>query len=106
MSWITVLWSMFASACLTLALVNVLVWWRQREARANGLFAVLAVATAIYSACEIWLMRAETVEEYGRAMWWAHLPGFVIIVSVVIFVRIYLRAGRTWLAWLSAAPAR
>jgi hypothetical protein len=40
MSWVTVLWSMIASACLTFALVHGLVWWRQREAWANLLFAL------------------------------------------------------------------
>ena len=31
MSWVTIIWAMIASACLTLALVHVLVWWRRRE---------------------------------------------------------------------------
>jgi two-component system, LuxR family, sensor kinase FixL len=32
-------------------------------------------------------------------MRWAHLPAWVLIVSLVGFVRLYLRAGRLWLAW-------
>jgi hypothetical protein len=35
MSWVTIVWSMIASACLTLALVHGLVWWWRREAWAN-----------------------------------------------------------------------
>jgi PAS domain S-box-containing protein len=33
------------------------------------------------------------------AVRWAHLPAWVLIVSLVGFVRLYLRAGRLWLAW-------
>src|SRR5207244_2663129 len=30
---------------------------------------------------------------------WVHVPVWVIIVSLVIFVRLHLKAGRQWLAW-------
>ena len=60
MSWVTIIWAMIASACLTLALVHVLVWWRRREALANLLFALAAVATAVFALCELWMMRVET----------------------------------------------
>jgi hypothetical protein len=48
MSSVTIIWAMIASACLTLALVHVLVWWRRREAWANLLFALTAMATALF----------------------------------------------------------
>ena len=38
MSWVTVVWSMIASACLTLAVIYLLVWWRNRTAWAHLLF--------------------------------------------------------------------
>jgi two-component system, LuxR family, sensor kinase FixL len=99
MSWLTVIWSMIASACLTLALVHVLVWWWQRGARANLLFALSAVATAVLAGCELWMMRAETPAAFGTAVRWGHAPVWVLFVSIVGFVRLYLRAGRLWLAW-------
>jgi PAS domain S-box-containing protein len=99
MSWVTIIWAMIASACLTLALVHVLVWWRRREARANLFFALTAVAAAVFAGFELWMMRAETPDAFGVAMRWAHVPGWVLIVSLVGFVRLYLRAGRLWLAW-------
>jgi hypothetical protein len=43
MSWVTIIWAMFSSAYLTLALVHVLVWRGRREARANLLFTLSAV---------------------------------------------------------------
>ena len=44
-------------------------------------------------------MRADTPAEFGLALRWIHIPIWVIIVSLVGFVRLYLRAGRPWLAW-------
>jgi two-component system, LuxR family, sensor kinase FixL len=99
MSWVTIIWAMIASACLTLALVHVLVWWRRREVLANLLFALTAVAAAVFAGCELWMMRAETPGAFGMAVRWAHVPASVLIVSLVGFVRLYLRAGRLWLAW-------
>jgi PAS domain S-box-containing protein len=99
MSGVTIIWSMIASACLTLALVHLLVWWRRPNARANLLFALSAVATAVYGGCELWMMRAETPGAFGMAVRWTHVPAWVLIMSLVGFVRVYLRAGRWWLAW-------
>ena len=90
---------MNASACLTLALVNALVWWRRREASANGIFALLALTVVSYAAGEFWLMRATTVETYGLVLRWMHVPLFVGIILLILFVRVHLRAGRLWLAW-------
>ena len=43
-------------------------------------------------------MRAETPGAFGIAVRWGHAPLWVVIVSLVGFVRLYLRAGRLWLA--------
>jgi two-component system, LuxR family, sensor kinase FixL len=75
------------------------IWCRRRKVWANLLFTLSSVATAVFAGFELWLMRAETPETFGAAMRWAHLPAWVLIVSFVGFVRLYLRAGRFWLAW-------
>lgn len=90
---------MIAAACLTLAGVHVLVWARQQAARGNLLFSLSAAATAAMAGCELWMMRAQTPEEFGAAVRWMHVPVWVMILSLVGFVRVYLRAGRPWLAW-------
>jgi two-component system sensor kinase FixL len=99
MNWVTIIWAMIASACLTLALVHLLVWCRRPEARANLLFALMAVATAAFAGCELWMMWAETPVSFGNAVRWGHLPIWVLYLSLVGFVGLYLRAGRLWLAW-------
>ncbi len=99
MSWVAVIWPMIASACLTLAAVHLLIWIRKRTAWANLLFAVMAAATAAVAANELWLMRADTVREFGVALRWAHVPYWVLTIALVAFVRLYLRAGRLWLVF-------
>ncbi len=38
MSWVTIIWSMIASACLTLAAMHLLVWLKKRTEWTNLLF--------------------------------------------------------------------
>jgi len=45
------------------------------------------------------MMLAQSSQDFGRALRWLHMPAWVLIVSIVGFVRLYLRAGRRWLAW-------
>jgi two-component system, LuxR family, sensor kinase FixL len=99
MSWITVLWSMNAAACLTLAGIYLLVWCKQRESWVYLAFSFSAVGGAALTAFELALVRAQTVEQYGAILRWAQLPIWAVVVSLVIFVRLYLRAGHPWLAW-------
>jgi PAS domain S-box-containing protein len=103
MSWVTVIWSMSAGACLTLAFLQFIVWCKDRAARANLVFALGAVAVAVFAGLELALMRAETPAQFGTVARWIHVPGWVLIVSIVAFVRLYLNAGRRWLAWTVVA---
>jgi PAS domain S-box-containing protein len=99
MSWITIVWSMNASACLTLAAFYGAVWCKQRENRVYIVFSCSAVAAAAISAFELWMINARTVEQYGLLVRWVHVPTWVLTVSFVTFVQLYLHAGRAWLAW-------
>ena len=99
MSWITVLWPMMAAACITLALMQLLVWARMPTRTAPLLFAIAALGVAAIAGFELGMMRAETPGEFGTLQRWFHLPGFVVFVSLVFFVKVYFGAGRPWLAW-------
>jgi two-component system sensor kinase FixL len=99
MSWVTVIWSMGVGACLTLAFIQFVVWWKDRAARANLIFSVLAIAVATFAVLELALMRATTPEQFGTVVRWMHVPAWLMIASIVGFVRLYLNAGRQWLAW-------
>ena len=60
MNLVTIIWSFVASACLTLAAMNSLVWLKKRTARANLLISVMAAATAFTAFFELAMMEAET----------------------------------------------
>jgi two-component system, LuxR family, sensor kinase FixL len=103
MSWITIAWSMMASACLTLAMVHLIIWFKQRSQRAHLLFSVTAVAVAAIAACELLAMHTQTTEQFGKIEWWAHLPVSFAVVSIVGFVLFYFHTGRPWLGYTVCA---
>src|SRR5437899_11161548 len=62
----------------------------------------MAVSVAAIAAFELAMMRAETPDRFGTLMRWTHVPVFVVVVCLVIFVRLYFGTGRPWLghaAW-------
>lgn len=67
--------------------------------RANLLFAVMATAVAALAATELAMMRAQSAVQFGIAVRWMQVASWVIVTSLVLFVRVYLRSGRLWLAW-------
>ena len=99
MSWITVVWSINIGACLTLAAMYLTVWCKQRESWVHLLFSCSAIAAAAISAFELEMMNARTVEQYEALVRWIHVPVWVLMLSFVAFVRLYLHAGRASLAW-------
>ena len=101
MSLVTIIWAMNASACLTFALMYVFIWCRRRDVLANLLFAVIATGAAFVAGCELAMMRAGTPMEFGWALRWGHLAISFDIIFIAWFVRLFLQAGRTWLAWLA-----
>jgi CheY-like chemotaxis protein len=100
MSWSTVIWSMCAAACLTLAGQHLLVWSKHRRGWDHLAFVASALAAAVVAGFELALMHATTTTRYGELMRWGHVPFTALIISILWFVRLYLRAGRLWLAWL------
>ena len=98
MSWITIIWSINVGACLTLAAMYLAVWCRGRESLVRLLFSCIAASAALIAAYELQLIRAATLEEYGAILHWRPLSTWVLVLSLVGFTRLYLRAGRLWMA--------
>src|SRR6266481_4995381 len=71
----------------------------KREHWEHLVFSFTALAGAALTAFEVALLRAQTTAQYAALLRWVQLPVWVLVVSLVVFVRLYLRAGRPWLAW-------
>ncbi|MCG2595462.1 ATP-binding protein [Ramlibacter sp. XY19] len=99
MSWTLVIWSMLASACLTFALIHLLVWLRDRSSLTSLYFALMCVGTAFLALCEVLMMQSRTPQEFARVVRWLHVPLLLILAALVGFVYVYLQSRRLWLAW-------
>jgi|GEM_PF-2153795 len=99
MNWVEIIWSMTAATCLTLAGVHLLVWLRARTSWVNLLFASSAVSVAVIAGFELTLMHSHSTAQFGTVQRWMHVPFWVLVVSLVWFLRLYLGMGRIWLAW-------
>lgn len=72
MSWVTIIWAMIVAACLTLAAIYFLIWCQRRTLWADLCFTLTAVGVAAFAGCELWMMRAQTPEEFAAALRWIH----------------------------------
>ena len=95
MSVVTIVWSMIAGACCTLAAAHLPVWWRNRESGASFAFAMAAICTAGLSFCELAMLHAPTPAAYAAALRWAHLTVTLLLLC----------AGRVHLSVPSRRPA-
>lgn len=102
-NWIQLLWAMMAAASLTLGIVHLVVWFKQRTHHANLTFFALASSVAVFSGFELAIVGAQTPAELALWLRWAHVPIAAIVVLIVVFVRLYFGVGRLWLAWLAVA---
>lgn len=101
MQWVTIIWSMTASACLTLGLVHALVWWHHREKLDRLFFALLAVSTAWFSYFEWSSLQAQRPEIFLWSFRWMQLPTWCMIAGLIGYVITHLRAGNWWIAGLA-----
>ena len=53
MSWVVIVWSMMAASSLTLAVIHLFVWFRQRGDYSHLLFSLLAVSAALFGWFEL-----------------------------------------------------
>jgi hypothetical protein len=98
MSVVTIVWSMIAGACCTLAAVHLPVWWRNREGGGASLaFAMASICTAGVAFCELAMLHAQTPAAYAVMLRWAHLPVTLLLLALAAFTYLYLgAAGHGW----------
>src|SRR5438046_9305636 len=98
MSWLTTIWTVIASACLTLAAIHVHVWMWQRQAVGNAAFALLAASVAGMAYAEVHLLHADTTSEFGRMLWWYQITIWTGLIAPVAFVLFPFHPGRVRMA--------
>jgi signal transduction histidine kinase len=88
---------MQAAAALTVAVLYAVVWTVDRRNRAYFALCVVAMAMVGVARCELGMMHATTVAEYGNWARLCYLPVFFGLVGQVLFVQFFLGTGRRWL---------
>lgn len=102
MSGITIVWSMVASACLTVAALHLYIGVRRRS-RSDLLFAASAVCAAVIAFLEMSMMLSPSPQRHGEVIRLFHVPFALLVLTLVLFVRSFLDAGRAWLGGLAVA---
>ncbi|HOM11906.1 MAG TPA: 7TM diverse intracellular signaling domain-containing protein [Rubrivivax sp.] len=97
MNGVELAWMAMVAAGLTLALLHLLVWLRQRERLDFLLFFVLAGAAARFGAFELQMMHAAWPQASAAAIRAAHVPLAIFVVTAAVFVRLHFGTGRTGL---------
>ena len=99
MNWVLFGWGVMGGACATVAIVHLIVWLKRPADYGNALFSVIALAIAVVSVFEVMSMKATSVHQYVALVRWGQVPIFVLVTTVVVFMRVYFGAGRLWLAY-------
>jgi signal transduction histidine kinase len=103
MNTVVILWAGVTGAALTIAGAYGALWLLDRRGVANLALSVVALAVAALSLTELGMMHAASAAEYGEWVRWFHLPNFLAVVGLVLFVRLQFGTGRVWLAGLIVA---
>ena len=98
MSLLTVAWSVCASACMILGLIQLLFWLRNRKLYAYLLSSLMAFSAGISAMLELGLLFTESLSTYRTLMRWENVAIFMILVPMTWFIQVYFRTGRRWLA--------
>lgn len=100
MSIITILWSTAAAACLTIGVINLFIWFRLKQSKANLLFSFAALGASAVAYTELIGLTAQNIPAYALALKFQTLGVFVMLVSLVWFIYVYFGTGKKWLVLL------
>ena len=100
MSILTIAWSMCTAASFMLALLHLLLWFKDRRAYIYLLSVMMAVSAGAGALTELALMHATSVDAYRKLIQWENLFVYTLLLPMVWFVRGRLPSARLWLAIL------
>ncbi|HWS27367.1 MAG TPA: ATP-binding protein [Xanthomonadales bacterium] len=99
MNWLEIVWIGMSAASLTIGTIHLFVWFEHKSQYAHLLFFTLAASTTAFAVFELALMQAPSAAAYAATLRWTHVPGALLALSIIWFVRLHFNAGRLWLAW-------
>src|SRR3954471_22950578 len=97
MNAVSVLWASVSGVALAIAAVYGMLWLLDRRS-ANLAFCIVGIGVAGLSITELGMMHSGSAAEYGEWVRWFHIPNFLAVVGLVVFVHLLFGTGRLWLA--------
>ena len=94
---------MCAAASFMLGLLHLLLWLTERRVSAYVLSMLMAFSAGAGAMVELAMMHAQSIDAYRLLLQWENLFVFLLLVSMVWFVRLRLSTARRWLALLITA---
>lgn len=91
--------SSIAGGCLVIGLAHVVIGLKNRWQAAHLALAIIALSVASLTVGELLLLNARTPQQLGEIARWMHLPVLTLMASTLVFVHVYFRPGRSWLAY-------
>ena len=98
MSGLSILWSMCAGACGTLALTHLFLWVYKPRSAMYVLLAVAALGAAANAVTEMIVLRAQTIAQAAAALKAENVAIYVLLVPLVWFSYLYFGTARRRLA--------
>lgn len=102
MNWIEIVWIGMSAASLTIGAIHLFVWVEDKSQYAHLLFFSIAASTTAFAVFELAMMQAPSAAAYATTVRWVHVPGALLALSIIWFVRFHFNAGRLWLAWAAS----
>lgn len=97
MGYATFLWAVVCAISLLLAIQHASIWLMDRKAYPSLAFAATSISLIAVAFTELQMMHSHSVAEWAEWVRWSHIPIFTLMVSTMLFVRLYLGAGNWWL---------
>ncbi len=91
---VTAIWSAVSGACLMLALMHLVIWFRNRNSWANLWFFIATLGVVGQAACELVTMHTQSPEVYAAAIRYAHLIYLLVVAGILGFVHCHFGTGR------------
>ena len=88
-----------AAVCFTLGLINLRLWLGDRTHLDPLAIAAVCSFGGAYALFEVSWLHNTSPAEFGEIARWSQIASWGAIVSLAIFLRVHLQAGRAWLFW-------